>query len=77
MQVPQQSRMGAAQENIPEYISGYEGRNKVGEKGSRHLLKAAWGEIEEIHLCLCSLTQGLTKLRTGAAGTSAREAGKE
>ena len=49
----------------------------MGEKGCRHLSKAAWGELEEINLGNCSLTQGETKSGTGAAGTSAGEAGRE
>ena len=66
-----------AQENIPGYICGYVGGNEVGEKGCRHLSKAAWGELEAISLCNCSLTQGITKSGTGAAGTSAGEPGCE
>ena len=69
--------MGAAQINIPEYICGYVVENEVGEKGCRHLSKAAWGELEETSLCNCSLTQLETKLGTGAAGTSAGETGRE
>ena len=68
--------MGAAQINIPVYICGYVGENEVGEKGCRHLSKA-WGELEVIGLRTCSLTQLGTKLGTGAAGTSAGEAGRE
>ena len=49
----------------------------MGEKGCRHLSKAAWGELEEISLCHCSLTQGETKSGTGAVRTSAGEVGKE
>ena len=30
------------------YICGYVDRNEVGEKGCRHLSKAALGELEEI-----------------------------
>ena len=75
MQVPQQSRM-EAQNNMAGYICGYVDFNEVGEKGCRHLSKAAW-ELEEIRLCNCSLTQGKTKSGTGAAGTSAGEAGRE
>ena len=66
-----------AQTNMAEYICGYVGKNEMGEKGCRHLSKAAWGELEVISLCNCSLTQGETKSGTGAAGTSAGEAGRE
>ena len=66
-----------AQTNMAEYICGYVDRNEVGEKGCRHLSKAAWGELEEIYLCNCSLTQRKTKSGTGAVGTSAGEAGRE
>ena len=59
------------------YICGYVGDNEVGEKGCRHLSKATWGELEVIYLCHYSITQGKTKLGTGAAGTSAGEAGRE
>ena len=59
------------------YICGYVGENEVGEKGCRHLSKAAWGQLEEINLCNCSLTQRETKSGTGAAGTSAGEAGRK
>ena len=69
--------MGAAQINIPVYICGYVGENEVGEKGCRHLSKAAWGELERIDLCNCSLTQTETKSGTRAAGTSAEKAGCE
>ena len=69
--------MEAAQENRAGYICGYVGNNKVSEKGCRHLSKAAWEELEEIHLCHCSLTQTKTKSGTGATGTSAGEAGRE
>ena len=69
--------MGAAQKNIAGYICGYVGFNEVGEKGCRHLSKAAWGELEVIYLCTCSLTQTGTKSGTGAAGISAGEAGRE
>ena len=48
----------------------------MGEKGCRHLSKA-WGELEVIYLSYCSLTQTITKSGTGAAGTSAGEAGCE
>ena len=77
MQVPQQSRMGEAQRDMAGYKGGYVGDNEVGERGCRHLSKAAWRELEEIRLCDCSLTQGQTKSGTGAAGTSAGEAGRE
>ena len=66
-----------AQRNRSGYICGYVVGNEVGEKGCRHLSKAAWGKLEEIHICSCSLTQGRTKSGTGAAGTSAGDAGKE
>ena len=66
-----------AQENMAVYICGYVEGNEVGEKGCRHLSKAAWGELEEIGLSICSLTQTETKSGTGAAGTSAGEAGRE
>ena len=66
-----------AQRNIPGYICGYVGENEVGEKGCRHLSKAAWGQLEVIGLGNCSLTQRITKSGTGAAGTSAGEAGRE
>ena len=69
--------MGEAQNNIPGYICGYVVGNEVGEKGCRHLSKAAWGQLEMIYLCYCSLTQGKTKSGTGAAGTSAGDAGRE
>ena len=59
------------------YIFGYVGGNEVGEKGCRHLSKAAWGELEEIWLCDCSLIQTGTKSGTGAAGISAGEAGRD
>ena len=64
-----------AQNNISGYICGYVENNEVGEKGCRHLSKAAWGELEVIILRHCSLTQTGTKSGTGAAGTSAGEAG--
>ena len=67
--------MGEAQRYMVGYISGYVGDNKIYEKGCRHLSKAAWGELERIHLCHCSLTQGRIKLGRGVAGTSAEEAG--
>ena len=57
------------------YICGYVGRNEVGDKGFRHLSKAAWEELEEIILCHCSLNQTGTKSGTGAANTSAGENG--
>ena len=66
-----------AQKNMAGYICGYVDSNEVGEKGSRHLSKAAWGELEVINLCHCSLTQTITKSGTGAAGTSAEDAGRE
>ena len=49
----------------------------MGEKGCRHLSKAAWGDLEEIGLGHCSLTQDITKSGIGAAGTSAGKAGRE
>ena len=61
-----------AENNCAGYICGYVGGNEVGEKGCRHLSKAAW-ELEEIDLSNCFLTQTETKLGTGAAGTSAGE----
>ena len=66
-----------AQTNMAEYICGYVVDNEVGENGCRHLSKAAWGELERISLCNCSLTQGGTESETDAAGTSAGEAGRE
>ena len=69
--------MGAAQSDSDRYIYGYVGGNEVGEKGCRHLSKATWGELEQIRIGNCSLTQDQTKLGTGAAGTSAGEAGWE
>ena len=51
------------------FFCGYVDTNKVGEKGCRHLSKAAWGELEEIYLGDCSLTQGKIKSGTGAADT--------
>ena len=69
--------MGATQRNTARYICGYIGDNKVGEKGCRHLSKAAWAELEEIWICHCSLTQMETKSGTGAAGISAGEVGHE
>ena len=66
-----------AQKNIAGYICGYVGYNEVGEKGCRHLSKAVWGELEEIWLSHCSLTQVKTKLGTGAVSTSAGEAGEK
>ena len=77
MQVTQPSRMEAAQTNMAAFFCGYVDSNEVGEKGCRHLSKAAWGELEVISLGNCSLTQGGTKSGTGAAGTSAGEAGRE
>ena len=70
MQDPQPSLM-EAQINRAAYICGYVVDNEVGEKGCRHLSKSAWGELEVIGLGNCSLTQGITKSGTGAAGTSA------
>ena len=58
------------------YICGKVEGNEVGEKGCRHLSKAAW-ELELIDLGNFSLTQGLTKSGTGAAGTSAGEANRD
>ena len=46
-----------AQRNKAGYICGYVEGNEVGEKGCRHLSKAAWGELEVISLGHCSLTQ--------------------
>ena len=69
--------MGEAQINMAEYICGYVDSNEMGEKGCRHLSKAAWGELQDIILCHCSLTQGKTKLVTGAADISAGEGGLE
>ena len=63
-----------AQENMAVYICGYVDSNEVGEKGCRHLSKA-WGELEFIDLSICSLIQGGAKSGTGAAGTSAGDAG--
>ena len=77
MQDTQQSQLGEAQEISAGYICGYVVGKEVGEKGCRHLSKAAWGELEVIGLCHCSLTQGGTKSGTGAAGTSAGEAGRD
>ena len=62
---------------MAEYVGGYVDRNEVGEKGCRHLSKAAWRELEEIWICHCSLTQRITKSGTGDAGTSAGEAGSK
>ena len=76
MQVPQQRRM-EAQRNIAGYICGYVVGNKVGEKGCRHLSKAEWGELEEIGLGPCSLTQLQIKSVTRVAGTSAGEVGSD
>ena len=59
------------------YSCGYVEGNEVGEKGCKHLSKAAWENLEEIDLCNCSITQGETKSGTGAASTSAGEPGKE
>ena len=59
------------------YRCGFVGGNEVGEKGCRHLSKAAWGELEEIYLGNCSLTQMIIKSGIGAASTSAGEAGRE
>ena len=58
-------------------LQGRGDSNEVGEKGCRHLSKAAWGELEVIDLCNCTLTQLGTKSETGAAGISAGEAGRE
>ena len=69
--------MGAAKINIAEYICGYIGGNDVAEEGCRHLSKAVWGKLKEISLCHCPLTQVITKSGTGAASTSAEEAGCE
>ena len=69
--------MGEAQINRAGYICGYVEENEIGEKGCRYLSKAAWGELEVIWICNCSLAQGITKSRTGAAGRSVGEAGKE
>ena len=77
MQVPQQSRMGEAQNNLAEYICGYIDNNELGEKGCRNLSKAAWGDLQEIRRGYSSLTKSLTKSGTGAAGTLAGEAGCE
>ena len=49
----------------------------MGEKGCRHLSKAAWGNLEEIWLGQYSLTKTKTKSGTEAAGTSAKETGCE
>ena len=77
MQVPHQSRLGEAQNNWARYICGYVGGNEVGEKGCRHLSKAAWRKLEGIYLCNRSSTKGKTKSGTGVASTSAREPGCE
>ena len=69
--------MGAALRNRAGYIGEYVGDNEVGEKGCRHLSKAAWGDLEEIVLGHCSLTKTLTKSGTGAVSTSSGEAGRE
>ena len=69
--------MGEAQTNMAGYICGYVDNNEVGEKGCRHLSKAAWGELEVISLSICFLTQLGTTSGTGAAGTSAGEAGSD
>ena len=69
--------MGEAQKNKFAYCCGYVDNNEVGEKGCRHLSKAAWGELEGIYLGHWSLTQGIIKSGTGAAGTSAGEVGRE
>ena len=61
--------MGEAQKNRVEYVYGYVDINEVGEKGCRHLSKAAWGKLEVIWLCYCSFTQGKTKSGTGGTGT--------
>ena len=49
--------MGEAQSIRAGYIDGYVGDNKVGEKGCKHLSKVVWGELEEIRLGHCFLTQ--------------------
>ena len=67
--------MGEAKINRAGYICGYVDGNEVGEKGCRHLSKAAWGELEEINLGHCSLTQTKTISGTGAAFTLAGEPG--
>ena len=64
-----------AQRNMAGYICGYVGDNKVGEKGSKHLSKVAWGELEKISLGHCSLTQGRTPSVARAAGISIGEIG--
>ena len=69
--------MGKPQINMAGYICKYVGDNEISEKGCRHLSKAVWGQLEEISLGRYSLTQGKTKSGTGAAGTSAGEAGFE
>ena len=69
--------MGKAQKNMAGYICGYVVGNEVGEKGCRHLSKATWEELEVIYIRNCSLIQAETKSGTGAAGTSAGEAGRE
>ena len=69
--------MGQALNNRVGYNCGYVDGNEVGEKGCRHLSKAAWRELDVIRLGYCSLTQTETKSGTGAASSSAGEAGKE
>ena len=66
-----------AQNNMAEYICGYVDNNEVGEKGCRHLSKAAWGQLEELWLGNCSLTQLQIKSVTRVAGTSAGEVGSD
>ena len=68
--------MGETQRNSDGYICGYVDSNEVGEKGCRHLSKAAWGKLEDISLCNWLLTQGKTKSATEAADTSPGEAGR-
>ena len=62
---------------MARYICGYADDSEVSEKGCRHLSKATWGELELISLGNCSFPQLETKSGTGAAGTSAGEAGRE
>ena len=66
-----------AQRDIAGYICGYVGGNEVGEKGCRHLSKAAWEELEMINLCHCSLTQGKTKSEILVADRSVGEPGRK
>ena len=44
--------MGETLNNRAGYICGYVDGNEVGEKGCRHLSKAAWGELEVNNLGL-------------------------